>query len=46
MINCPKCGAEYTVLPDICAQCGMHFEPADGIPDPFTAAIRQEQLSR
>lgn len=46
MINCPKCGAEYTVLPDICAQCGMHFEPADGIPDPFTAAIRQEQRSR
>ena len=46
MIQCPKCGAEYTVLPDVCAQCGMHIEPEAGIPDPFTAAIRQEQRSR
>ena len=40
MIQCPECGAEYTVQPDICAQCGYHF---DDIPDPFAEALRQEQ---
>ena len=46
MIKCPKCGTEYTVLPDVCAQCGMHFEPEDGIPDLFAAALRQERHIR
>lgn len=46
MIQCPKCGADYTVMPDVCAQCGHHFEPEEGILDPFAAAFRQEQHSR
>ena len=46
MIQCPKCGADYTVMPDVCAQCGHHFEPEEGIPDPFAAAFRQEKHSR
>ena len=46
MYQCPKCGAEYTVLPDICAQCGMHISPEDGLSDPFAAALEQEQKSK
>lgn len=46
MIQCPKCGAAYTVLPDVCEKCKTHFVPTDGIPDPFVAALLQEQRSR
>ncbi|MBR5361702.1 MAG: hypothetical protein IK134_00020 [Oscillospiraceae bacterium] len=46
MTKCPKCGAKYTIQPDICAQCGTHFTPENSIPDPFTAALLQEQQSR
>lgn len=46
MIQCPECGTEYTVQPDVCAKCGYHFSEEDCLPDPFEAAMRQEQESR
>ena len=46
MIQCPKCGAEYKVSPDVCVQCGYDFAPEDSLPDLFAAAMKQEQQSR
>ena len=46
MIQCPKCGTEYTVPPDVCAQCGCHLTPEDSLPDLFDAAMQQEKQSR
>ena len=43
MIQCPKCGAEYKVSPDVCVQCGYDFAPEDSLPDLFAAAMKQEQ---
>ena len=45
MHQCPECGAEYAVLPDICIKCGRHFEPGDAPADLFSAALEQEQKS-
>ncbi len=46
MIQCPKCGAEYTTTPDVCEQCQTPLTQTDELPDPFAAALLQEQRSR
>ncbi len=45
-MQCPKCGAEYDILPDVCEQCGFPLTEEEAVPDPFAAALAQEQKSR